>query len=58
MPVDFEKSRDLGIFEASYRNLYRKSPNLAATRHFMYSTSEAKAKILKELELEHLKQKD
>ena len=58
MTVDFEKSRDLGMYVTSFKNLYGRSPTLSATQYFMHSTSEAKARILKELETEHLKQKD
>lgn len=58
MTVDFEKSRDLGIYVTSFKNLHGKSPTLSATQHFMHSSSEAKAKILKDLETEHLRQKD
>lgn len=58
MTVDLEKSRDLGMYVTSFKNLYGKSPTLSATQYFMHSTSEAKTKILKDLETEHLRQKD
>ena len=58
MTIDFEKSRDLGMYITSFTNLYGKSPTLSATKFFMHSTSDAKSKILKDLEAEHLSQKD